>query len=1416
MESESNSTSRREMPPAETFIAAIRDQIACGYGVVPLIGAGTSAPSGIPIVRELCEYLNRCIAMALRLDPYKRMRWMPGDDWPEFENLMLWSADLTASPLAYLIGELERRSTKDAGDRNIHVYQEGIGAMADWKTALLFLCRLRLDGERYWLGAPQYEMVDSFFRSVIAGKSPTLVHSMLAQLAVPLRVQTIFTTNFDNLLEIAFSEARLDLEVFGVHMHTAIPPHSLTQRKRALIKLHGTNYGLRADYSLNAMPSEDDIKAFVEALTSPRQESSEGRSPISKATPKSIVAGETLVTRNHLFVLGVSGADLRVTKLIEGALKRITDRNFRIFWICYSKRDEDEVTALRDRLCSSRLCDKATFVILQHTYSGVFLLQLYQHLTFSLPATGLIFPSPPFLPFPAAPDPKACESPRFASETKRLKDEILKMIADDGPGHSFLAFSSSPTKRENNPDKVSGISSIASHVFSELSQGPHQALWLDLDDVGDVDEMFEQILHAISRKSGVAHWMPVVLDRFNRGHAPDIAQYTLQGQRKWILFLQAREGAGVNIERSDLRTPIQQPTAKKNGWIDNTVREDRASRGKGKRLRSPANGKALAGLLKELTGASCPNLSIVLLCWSTDEVKKHFTFGQTLTLKDSFDDIKLEHCAEAALAFVELSNGGDLISSEELDTRRRFLHSLCRMKRSRYPAVFWGWTFRGNNDRNEGSSQAHHYHERAEEWLSHLELHGVIRRKPGGYVWMHSLLRSMIIDRMREALSRTTIPKTVGKESYPCDAFKATDHDIQHGLAEWYENHFISSNDPMFAFESALHRCEGAAVALAIAQSNKPLCEQYIHHAIHALDCATKTIVASRDRALSSGFTRTICRKLLDLRERCTSVFTRHAIPDNGETPSLQETLHESATSLLEASLELSRDIAREISELAVMAERNDEIVCITHNASRRLPPPAADDTFLLQVGEPKHTGARRSVARKDAILPYKHTTRILRVFRHEIALGTACRSYGFAQQCFGHIGRLIGFDAKLLKGADTATVLHESFEWVCKNQQRLGAETLGEFHRSICSYMQLLLCRRQLELACATRDDLPRRKADGEDYLKLALHCYWCAGEIMRRLPGIPHAKLCHQKQILKTRFAIACSGVRDFEQAHRRLDEAEACLTQCDPGLTGMEHGIIALHRVEVLAQQILYKPALSPTSSHDECSALGDWRQTLLALLAREAAASPEFLCVVRRKYFKKGAHADEFRTYRALLTDARQHLMAAERDLSVNRKNVWWVSWMSELGLKLIEIEMCLLCSDETGDGNIPRHYTLRLPLNFESRADVLLLNAQRMIRHDVFQLARVTEAYLRIVAMFLLVIKGTPSFAKHDMQLVRAMVDKSRTAVRTLRDTHEKRLALANENALPSLDPDVAAYSTYVSKTIGDSYVEIFDKWVAEL
>jgi hypothetical protein len=261
---------------SQDFIREICKALDDGYGFVPFIGAGMSAPSGAPLVSELHHYLHACIAMALGVGEPGKRPWNPRtDQWPPFT---IRNEYTQADWLLQIKDEHTRRLGQPWSPETL-IFQQATGDLAEWRGALVFLSRIVREmrgpeGEVEYglaLDAPDAEVIDSGIRRAVSGRQPTLGHRMLATLATQLRLDIILTTNFDDLLESAFREVRNPLSVFEVHMASSLPPWSALEEKRSLVKMHGNLYSLRVDYTLDALPVESDRWRFLEYLLSPRE-----------------------------------------------------------------------------------------------------------------------------------------------------------------------------------------------------------------------------------------------------------------------------------------------------------------------------------------------------------------------------------------------------------------------------------------------------------------------------------------------------------------------------------------------------------------------------------------------------------------------------------------------------------------------------------------------------------------------------------------------------------------------------------------------------------------------------------------------------------------------------------------------------------------------------------------------------------------------------------------------------------------------------------------------------------------------------------------------------------------------------------------------------------------------------------------
>ena len=297
--------------------------------------------------------------------------------------------------------------------------------MQEWRTALQFLSRINrkrrgakdhAELSSVFLDVPEQEVIDACLRGVLRGICPSLGHRMLVALANVMRLDIVLTTNFDDLLEQAFAMANVPLELFEVSLGGKLPAWSTISGRRVLIKLHGGRSSLRADYSTDELPTEEDKQAFLFYLLSAR-----GREKFTRSLHPTLPTLKTDGTeeaiafspaqrfdyQNHLLVIGFSGNDRRIQAFIEYAMQKL-DIGFKVYYLCYTEGDAKSVcksvTGYINTYILYEIDNGETIIaqnnhirqfqhktIIRHTQAGLFLLQVYQILQRTLPPLGSVF-----------------------------------------------------------------------------------------------------------------------------------------------------------------------------------------------------------------------------------------------------------------------------------------------------------------------------------------------------------------------------------------------------------------------------------------------------------------------------------------------------------------------------------------------------------------------------------------------------------------------------------------------------------------------------------------------------------------------------------------------------------------------------------------------------------------------------------------------------------------------------------------------------------------------------------------------------------------------------------------------------------------------------------------------------------------
>jgi hypothetical protein len=810
---------------AQRFIDDVERELGQGFGFVPFIGAGLSAPSGVPLVWEIKSYLERCIGLALGVEEPGMRPWNPRtDQWPPFVD-----RERTASDdwWVKVRDEFERRRGADARDRQVVIFQEALGAMTEWRTALQFLARLvreRQGTALEWkdlvaMDAPDQEVIDACMREVMKGKQPTLGHRMLASLGGLLRLNIILTTNFDDLLERAFVDARNQLTVFEVHLNSNLPSAAALSTQRSLVKLHGHRHSMRADYSLDALPSEADRWRFIEYLLSPV-----GRRTISDYERREPGTQDNLPFQSHLIVMGCSATERRVRSFIEHAWLHL-DSAFKVHWLCHTRRDVENVLAFtRDFGLKNggEIRSEERSRVLRYPHLGLLFLQMYQSIRRGLPYTGMIFPSVSRLAIPTLQAEQGeLTDPITQAYVERKQSEILARLAEfRAPGYQFhklAVVTSTPDAR--------GATSVCAAIYDQLAERGDYCLWLDMNDISSSDDLFEQLLDAAYYRLGIENWMPVYVSKDPRKRGEEMRRLAQTKNASWVIFLNARETPGANVIEFDAEYSEKFP----NDWLDQPRGEFAARRpatGPSKAPNEDSRDKerddtqsedpsrcqeSFLELLTELCGPQSPSISVVVLCRQADPKE------DAPVIKGLRKNDMIQHPTRLDRTCVAFAEDITLVKTLELTAgdpaKQRFLHALCLMQRVRLLSTVWSiaaWFDFSDDKKNKfGRNDLLAY-------IDELEASGLVRRKPGGFIWMHTRARN----RLRQLLSKPESRADLQAADRSVTSYfrgwtpDADEPEIHYCLSQWYRHVLSTSNSPAAVFEALYHLCQSARTSL--------------------------------------------------------------------------------------------------------------------------------------------------------------------------------------------------------------------------------------------------------------------------------------------------------------------------------------------------------------------------------------------------------------------------------------------------------------------------------------------------------------------------------------------------------------------------------------------------------------------------
>lgn len=303
------------------LIEYLKNETSRGRSLVPLLGAGASVEAGIPHLGGVCRYLAK-VRFSLRLSLYRHettplASWANDDTLRSYPNL----PNLEIDPREYLSQHgwpdphqlhadlwAALREVRAKRSLNYAIESEFLATLGTLDLTLEEkLCGIR-GGDKplelkpnYWkllltqLTGSNPDLIDTLFRRLTFMRDPSLAHRYLAFLAAPLRIRLFLTLNFDDMLEDALRSERLFPTVYSIaEGTTTLPSPRLVWDELAIIKLHGSDFGLRVGDALDR-PIDADTRERLKAY---------------------------LPSRPILLCIGLGGWDTRILDLVRIAQEK--------------------------------------------------------------------------------------------------------------------------------------------------------------------------------------------------------------------------------------------------------------------------------------------------------------------------------------------------------------------------------------------------------------------------------------------------------------------------------------------------------------------------------------------------------------------------------------------------------------------------------------------------------------------------------------------------------------------------------------------------------------------------------------------------------------------------------------------------------------------------------------------------------------------------------------------------------------------------------------------------------------------------------------------------------------------------------------------------------------------------------------
>jgi hypothetical protein len=545
---------------------------------------------------------------------------------------------------------------------------------------------------------------------------------------------------------------------------------------------------------------------------------------------------------------------------ITESLRRLND--LKVFWISYT--DAGILTVLdyaRTLTPSERRGPngESRIHVLHHTDAALLMLHLYQQIRKTIPPANAFYPATTQLSTPPLPpaDPiwdTSGDREREQLDAQKERREVhyrdfharlLKHIKGD-PNESGKRPSGNPLCVATSAEHVAGVTSVCERVFREL-EPDFVCMWIEMNDIYSIDELFEIIQESAYFKLGQRDWTPLYAADDHRPRDLEIERISYASSKPLLVFINARETPGSNRNFADENA---------NGWLD-------------------LEWRGLDTLLREIEQASDGRFKVVLLARDSSSplVTRPQRFVSNIVSLSGTPNNNAKATIDSVMNWVTTDPNGRMDRSEtETAAALRFLHTLAMMQRSRHLAITWSRCASQssptiqplgiqsnpdppNRDDEERDRYWSEFDKKKPTWLKDLEKLGLLRRKDGGFIWMHARLRKELRKRLVSGEPKYDGPPLGCEERA----------EIQQQIASWYLKLFDATNSPPAIFEAVDHLCSSAAHLIVGAMkngANEEVVDKSIPLAKRRVDTARHLLEEHSFLIFSQGYPRACARRL--------------------------------------------------------------------------------------------------------------------------------------------------------------------------------------------------------------------------------------------------------------------------------------------------------------------------------------------------------------------------------------------------------------------------------------------------------------------------------------------------------------------------------------------------------------------------